>query len=161
MDYVERNTVWGFNERVRKNLKFVNSAWDSGSNEVHIVTQLIMSLLGLIVFPYAAIVESGDSSLKSHKLTELSAKGWPKWTFKIGSSENLHDLVRHLRNATSHWGLQFSSDSRKLEDVEVRFSDRPGPQLPYNWQATINAVDLQSFVLRFADLLKTKEQDNS
>src|SRR5260221_3584313 len=60
MEYVERNTVWGFNERALKNLKFVNSAWDSGSTEVHVVTQLITSLLGLIVFPYEEIKERGD-----------------------------------------------------------------------------------------------------
>jgi hypothetical protein len=163
MDYIERNTVWGFNERVRKNLKVVNSARDNGSNEAHVVTQLITSLLGLIVFPYAKIKERGDTSLKNCKLQSLSADGWPTWTFKIGSSDDLDDLVRHLRNATSHWGLYFFSDSRKLEEVEIQFSDRPNrpKNAPFNWRATINAAELQNFVLRFADLLKTKEYDNS
>ncbi len=60
-------------------------------------------------------------------------------------------------------GLRFNSDSRELEEAEVQFSDRPNnPQnAPFNWQATINAADLQRFVLRFGDLLKTKEEDNS
>ncbi len=106
MDYIDRNTVWGFNERVRKTLAFVNSAWDNGSNEVHIVTQLITSLLGLIVFPYAEIKERGDTSFQSCKLADLSAKGWPKWTFTISSSDNLDNLIygtcatRHPTGAT-------------------------------------------------------------
>ncbi len=161
MDYIERNTVWGFNERTRKNLKFINAAWDNGSTDVHIVTQLITSLLGLIVFPYAEIQERGDTAFKSYRLDDLTAEGWPKWTFKINQSDNLYDLVWHLRNATSHWGLRFFSDSRKLEEVEIQFSDRLNKDAPYNWRATINAADLQRFVLLFADLLKTKERDNS
>jgi hypothetical protein len=64
VDYIERNTVWGFNERVRRNFNVVNSAWENGSSDAHVVTQLILSLLGLIVFPCAEVKERGDKSLQ-------------------------------------------------------------------------------------------------
>jgi hypothetical protein len=51
MKYEGRNTVWGFRDRVLKNLTFLNFARNMGA-DVHIVTELITSLLGLIVFPY-------------------------------------------------------------------------------------------------------------
>lgn len=163
MQYIERNTVWGFNDRVLKNLKFVDAARRAGSTEVHVVTQLITSLLGLIVFPYAEILEKGDTTFQSYTLPDLSTKGWPTWTFTIGSSPNLDQHVRHLRNAISHRGLWFDSDDRELHSVGVRFSDRPHTPkgAPYNWQATIKADDLQVFVLKLAALLKAKECDNS
>jgi hypothetical protein len=162
VDYIERNTVWGFNDRVLKNLKFVRSAWNDGSTEVHVVTQLIMSLLGLIVFPYAEIKERDDTSLQSYKLDDLVVEGWPKWTFEIGSSDDLDSLVKHLRNALSHRRIIFKSDDRKLEAVEIQFRDRPnGWNAVDNWGTTINAAELQRFVLLFANLLTSKEYDNS
>ena len=45
-----RNTTEGFARRVRKNLDFIIKKCDEGE-DVHEVTQLVTSLLGLIVFP--------------------------------------------------------------------------------------------------------------
>lgn len=160
MDYYDRNTVWGFRDRVRKNLMFLNAARDTDA-DVHVVTELITSLLGLIVFPYAEIKEKGYTSFDEYKLHDLSQQGWPSWRFDINSSDNLTDLIGHLRNALSHRLLFFSSDSRKLEEVEVTFRDRKRLTSTYNWGATINAAELQRFVLLFADLLKKWEQDYS
>jgi hypothetical protein len=123
---------------------------------------LITSLLGLIVFPYAEVCEFDEDFLKTCTLASLTTSGWPSWQFKLGSSATLDELVRHLRNAISHRGVYFSSDSRKLEEVEIKFSDRPrGHNQPYNWQVVINAAELHRFVLNFAKFLKTKERDNS
>ena len=156
MGYHGRNTVWGFRDRVRKNLVFLSHARSHGA-DVHVVSELITSLLGLIVFPYEEIKRSRYTSLKKYALTGLYEKGWPKWTFDIGSSNDLHDLVKHLRNAISHRRLFFSSDSRDPEEVEVRFRDRLTDDKPDYWAATINAADLQKFVLLFADLLEEFE----
>jgi hypothetical protein len=58
MIFDSRNAVSGFSERVRKNLLYLNLAKKSGA-DVHVVTQLITSLLGLIVYPYEEIKRSG------------------------------------------------------------------------------------------------------
>lgn len=160
MDYCGRNTVWGFRQRVLKNLRFVCDARDKGA-DVHVVTELITSLLGLIVFPYEEIRKSEPTLFKGYKLDALHRKGWPKWTFDIGSSDNLHDLVGRLRNAVSHRRLCFSSDSREPEKVDVTFRDRPNEVANDNWGTTINAAELQKFVLRFAELLKPSQRDYS
>jgi hypothetical protein len=160
MNYHGRNTVWGFRERVRKNLVFISFARNMGA-DVHIVTELITSLLGLIVFPYEEAKRSGKTSMDNFKLDDLSCLGWPRWRFYLGSSDNLEDLVRHLRNAISHRRLNFSSDSRKLEEVEIKFWDRKNPKGPDDWRASINADDLMTFVLLFSDLLMEWETDYS
>jgi hypothetical protein len=160
MDYHSRNTVWGFRDRVLKNLIFLNAA-RSEDADVHLVTALITSLLGLIVFPYAEIEASKYTSFRRYKLNDLSRRGWPTWTFDIASSDNLHDLVRHLRHAISHRRLLFDSDSRELEPVKVQFRDRKNPRGPDDWGATINAAELQKFVLLFAEMLKEWEHDYS
>jgi len=93
MDYTGRNTVWGFRERVLKNLEYLNSEREMGA-DVHVVTELITSLLGLIVFPYEEIKERGYSSFERYKLNDLPDSEWPSWKIEIGSSDNLADLVR-------------------------------------------------------------------
>src|SRR6476619_4774198 len=123
MQDVDRNTISGFSRRTRTNLSFITFARNMGA-EVHVVTQLIVSLLGLIVFPYEHHKRSGHLSLANHKLSDLAKSGWPEWNFLLGNSENLEDLIYHLRNALSHRRVSFSSDSRSLAEVTVEFWDQ-------------------------------------
>ena len=46
-----RNETEGFAIRTKKNMDFIVAAHDSGE-DVHVVTQLVLSLLGMVVFPF-------------------------------------------------------------------------------------------------------------
>ena len=158
---IDRNTIGGFGERVRKNLAFMIAAHARG-DDVHIVTELTTALLGVIVFPYAYLEEKQFIDFKKYRLNVLAADGWPVWTFHFGSSTHLHDHLRHLRNALSHRRIDFSSNDRVLKKVEIMFSDRPNstkkePKPPINWSATINGAALLDFTLRLAKLI---DQEN-
>jgi hypothetical protein len=160
VDFVGRNTVWGFRNRVVKNLEFIATARNTNA-DVHIVTELITSLLGLIVFPYQEIVESEYESFKDRQVDDLTSVNPSIWHFSIGSSENLHDHVRHLRNAISHRRIHFSNDDRDLARVEVRFQDRATHYSDVNWEVTVTADALKEFVCEFAALLQDWERDYS
>src|SRR5690349_21382367 len=101
-----RNTLLGLATRVQKNFAFIAESHKSGA-DVHVVTQLLLSLLGLVVFPVEAIKELKARVLQS-TLAELEAEGWPHWKFTIGSSRDLNDFTRRLRNSTSHRRITFS-----------------------------------------------------
>jgi hypothetical protein len=163
VDYFGRNTVWGFNTRAIKNLEFING---SPSNAVHKVTALLTSLVALIVFPFEYLdqCEKNIEALRKYKLKDLANLGWYKWSFeepteKWDSPADLYSLIFHLRNAISHRRIHFSNESSRLEDVDIRFTDRPGDNKPDNWATTINALDLYKFTLRFAELLRDFEED--
>ena len=68
MEYYGRNTVWGFSARTLKNLAYLDAARDEGA-DVHVVTQLVTSLLGLIVFPYQEIKDSNYTEFKAVHLS--------------------------------------------------------------------------------------------
>lgn len=86
MRYTSRNDTLGFAHRTRKNLDYIERAYAAG-DDVHVVTQLALSLLGLIVYPKERkLVER----VKTLKLNELQAKGWPTWRIELGKSETLH-----------------------------------------------------------------------
>lgn len=150
-----RNTLTGIAARVHKNLVFITFARNMGA-DVHVVTQLLISLLGLIVFPVQALREYDPKSLTTVLLSDLEAQGWPEWMFTINQSRDLDNLLMHLRNAVSHHRIFFSSDSRNIEDVEITFRDRKNPKGPDNWQAHIPAKDFRLFVELLSEFLATR-----
>jgi len=123
--FLSRNATEGFAQRVRKNMEFIVKKRAEGE-DVHEVTQLVTSLLGIVVFPW----ESGAlEQLESLSLSELESKGWPRWAIEMdqnGDTETLGKLVNHLRNAACHQRIIFSSDHREMQKVEIQFEDASG-----------------------------------
>ncbi|MPY73434.1 MAG: hypothetical protein GEU87_04170 [Alphaproteobacteria bacterium] len=152
---IDRNTIEGFARRVRKNLDFMIVAREN-DEDIHIVTQLTCSLLGLIVFPYGHFRRVGFLDFKTLSLDDLVEDGWPAWAFHVGESESLDKHLSHLRNALSHRRVCFSSDNRSLAGVEVTFWDRPNEKAPDNWSASIDGAGLLEFVERLSTLIDSR-----
>ena len=144
-----RTRSLGFAERTKKNLLFIEGAFREGA-DVHVVTQVILPLLGLVVFPWERHFKS---RMNDYPLGELYEEGWPRWNILVGSSGTLSELVRPLRNATAHGRLTFSSESRLLHEVDITFWDCKWGAAPH-WKASINGRDLYEFCLRFTDLVE-------
>ncbi len=150
----DRNEALEFARRTRGNLTFIENAKAQGA-DVHAVTQLTLSLLGLIVFPKERLLLD---ETKKMTLNTMASKGWPTWTItrddtKKGTS-TLADIIYHLRNAVSHGRLVFTSDSPEIDDVAIIVEDKKGREdaEPY-WRAQIGAHDLRTFCLHFLDFI--------
>ena len=113
---ISRNTLAGFSERTLKNLAFMHAAKENGL-DVHIVTHLIVSMLGLIVFPFEHIRRDRPEQLQI-PLAVLAENGSPMFAITLGESDTLDNLIFHIRNALSHRRISFSSDRRELHEVE-------------------------------------------
>jgi hypothetical protein len=104
----DRNGTNIFASRTQKNLEHIeNSAMNCV--DVHPVTQGILALLGIVVFPWAT---SAFDIVKKQKLPLLNANGWPKW--KMSGARRiieLGDLIEVLRHAIAHGNIEFDSDS--------------------------------------------------
>jgi HEPN pEK499 p136 len=148
--YVARNDALGFAERTKVNLEFIDEARAEGG-EVHVVTQLANSLLGLIVFVWEKrLVEH----MKELRLEDLEQKGWPKIEVTEGWSETLYKFVRHLRNAVAHGLVTFSSDSPEPREVIIQIDDAKSAGKPPYWSARMKASELRQFCLKFIALVK-------
>jgi hypothetical protein len=144
-----RNTSLGFLQRTLRNLGHIEAAHSRG-DKVHVVTQTVLSLLGLVVFPWAAGV---DARVEELDYRTLVAQGWPAWRMSMGRADTLGELARHVRNAIAHRRISFSSDSLDTTDVEIMFEDaRKASASPY-WRATIRAHALRCFCVKFAELV--------
>jgi hypothetical protein len=145
-----RNEVLRFAARTRENLDCIERAF-KGKASGHVVTQLVSSLLGLIVFPHE---KRFDASLKEIRLDRLAAEGWPRWEILKGKCETLGSLVHKLRNAVAHGRLRFSSDSRQIEEVAIEVEDsHPHARGPH-WCTRIGAAELRAFCLRYVALIE-------
>jgi HEPN pEK499 p136 len=149
----DRTTIEGFAQRVRTNSDYLSRAFEQGE-EVHVVTQFVISLLGLIVFPYAAL-RAAKKFPKNRRIEELHASGWPTFVQLHGAKlETLEELVRHLRDAISHYHINFEPpNERQLAKVDITFgrlqSNRKNDRV-----TKINAIELREFVDRFSALIE-------
>lgn len=143
-----RGETEGFAQRTRKNLDFIISAHQHENADVHVVTQAVLSLLGIVVFPFERLL--ADGLWYNPNLEDLESQGWPRWRYASGSKvpTSLWQLVRHLRNATAHSNIAFSSDSRYLHEVEITFVNKP-PHGKWRWEASIQGDQLVEFCRRF------------
>jgi hypothetical protein len=119
MSSTSRNSAEVFAQRSLKNLEHIEQASAAGA-DVHVVTQLAGSLLGLIVFPQE---RTFSECIKELRLDDLAAQGWPSWQISQGTSQTLGDVVWHLRNAVAHGHMTFSSDSPDMHDVAIEVED--------------------------------------
>jgi hypothetical protein len=151
MLYTSRNNALGFARRTRTNLEYIERAF-STREDVHVITQLANSLLGLIVFPWE---QKFADHIKAVPIDELVAKGWPQFEITKGECQTLGQLVRYLRHAVAHGRITFSSDSREINEVSISVENYAHKQDPLpNWSARLEARDLREFCRRFIDLIE-------
>ena len=164
MPNASRNDPLGFAKRTLKNLDYVDSATDPESSvpKVHLVTQIVNSMLGLMVFPHAIYLHPNSESLLK-KLEDIrldESDIADKWAITEDTyeeqCETLGVLIWHIRNGASHRRVQFSSDSLDPSSVRVYVQDqkkRKGRPLE-RWTAQSRADHLHVFCRDFVELLE-------
>jgi hypothetical protein len=150
-DLLDRGTIEGFTRRVRKNTDFLVCAFEAGE-DVHIVTQFVLSLLGLIIFPYEELVRHDSFPVKAMK--EFDDKGWPKFELLRGEEfETLNELLKHLRDAVSHYQIEFEPENeRRLENITITLGWPKGHQ--HSRRTRINGALFCDFVRRFSKYIE-------
>ncbi len=147
MEY--QTLIEDFARRTRDNLRQIRQLQASGV-EVYEVTALVNSMLGLLVFPQQKYVDS----IPETPIDELSRQGWPIPTI-VGSFSQVHNLrqlVRYLRNAISHFNVEFFADgSGRLAGLVVWNVDPRSNKT--TWKARLTVDDLDKIAHRFIALV--------
>lgn len=142
-----QDVVADFAKRTRKNLRAIESLRSTG--DVFEVTQLVNSMLGLLVFPREEFLEK----IPKVPLETLLAYGWPVPKVREGFTQAAHlgDLVRYLRNAISHFNIEFvGNGENEIRSIRVWNTDRGGKK---TWEADLGLDELRGIAERFVDLL--------
>ena len=146
MDY-QSEYIIDFAKRTRQHLERIEQLQRSGE-PVFEVTQLVNSLLGLLVFPQ----QTYFNHIPETPLSELHEQGWPQITSVEGClpEDNLKQLMRMLRNSIAHCNVEFFADTRRdLAGVTV-WNVNNGRT---TWKAKLTLQALRDLVDRFIDLI--------
>lgn len=150
-----------FAHRVRLNLEAVEAVVSVAPAKAHRVTQLVLTLLGLIVLPKASryLDAAGDATLAA-----LSSQGWPAWHISHdssrrpdGAADTLGDLLWHLRSTVTSGQIRLTAGDRPFEEVSIYFDQQVAGGDITTWSASITAPDLRVFCLKLADLIARDE----
>lgn len=146
--------VRDFATRTRINLELVRSHCDELPTDTdgargYEVTQLINSMLGLLVFPQQGYIDL----IPKTPLQELEEQGWPKIrpSGEFAPVSDLNTLVRYLRNAISHFNLEFLESGGQISGVRVwNIAPRKKER---NWEAELTIEELEDITTRFLEML--------
>ena len=140
------DVVADFAQRARRNLRAVESLRAEG-REVFEVTQLVNSMLGLLVFPTRGLRGKNpeDSSGGSQDTGVACSQDAPGFA----QAADLAELVRYLRNAISHFNIEFIGDGQnQIRLVRVWNKDRNGTK---TWEANLGLDELRGIAERFTE----------
>ena len=150
-----QDVVRDFVRRTRRNLELVReqsaaeerAGTRDGQRSAFEVTQLVNSLLGLLVFPQQRYFDA----IPHTPLADLARDGWPTVRAIDGfpNVDHLDDLMRYLRNAVAHFNIEFTEQGGQNSGVRV-WNKPPGQ--PINWKSELAIRDLQTITERFSEL---------
>ena len=145
MEY--KDLVRDFAERTRSNIELVQAAANTGQ-EAYEVTQLINSMLGLLVFPQQEFYDKIPKTI----LPDLEKEGWPIPRVRNNYQQvsNLEQLARYLRNGITHFNLRFTETDGHVDGLIIRNVLRNGNK---NWEAELKIEELEGLTDRFTQLL--------
>jgi hypothetical protein len=152
MEY--RNLVPDFAARTLKNLEAIERMIEHNPEaEVFEVTQLINSMLGLLVFPQ----QSYCNKIERIPIEQLREEGWPIPPMANSPCvvSDLRDLVRCLRNGISHCNIELIADGHELTGIKIW--NCVGQPARKNWQIILDLEDLKTFVRKFLTVLEGLE----
>ena len=141
--------VKDFARRTRQNLELLKALQEQYPQlEIYEVTQLINSMLGLLIFPQQRYIER----IPQIPLDELVCQGWPILV-KESQVADLNQLVRYLRNAIAHFNIEFLIDeARQIRGIMVW--NLKHDQI--DWKAELSLQEIELITDKFIELLIEK-----
>lgn len=155
MEY--KQVVRDFAERTRINLAHIERSLSEGE-EVYEVTQLVNSLLGLLVFPQQHYFHQ----IPKTPLHELENQGWPSINIvgEYPPAKDLQEQMRYLRNSIAHFNLKFLMNERaEISGIRVWNINTRLEGHPTIWKADIPLDDLRVLVNKFVSLILSEEEE--
>lgn len=155
MDY--RDVICDFIDRTQKNLAVIEGVAKAKDDEAYEVTQLINSLLGLVVLPREKALINDSDTVES-----LEADGWvfPSTNANFKRPKRLGQIVRLMRNCIAHWSITFLSEGNKIAGIHFVHKNKIGRKKKrrevIDWEGSMKVDELRSFVQNLAGLAKRR-----
>jgi hypothetical protein len=145
-----------FAERTRENLAYIDTAKGRGES-VYEVTQLVNSLLGLLIFPQ----QRWYNRIPITPLNSLN--DWPtiQQSSQYLTCNTVKELMRRFRNSITHGRVEFYSSRPDNEITEIRFQDKVTSDSPVVWEAIMTIEDVRLLAMKFSELMMNQPQEGN
>jgi hypothetical protein len=154
MNYDHEKLLADFARRTLHNLRLIREIQTmEPEREAYEVTQLINSMLGLLVFPKERYL----NDIPPKTLDELKREGWPIPDVRPGytQAQSLRDFLRLMRNAIAHFNVEFLPD-QKNEINGVRIWNKSNGTK--TWEVELSLEQIEAIALRFIALLTGEDE---
>lgn len=156
MQFVKKEKIMPqYIDRSIENLLYIENS-QSANYEV---TQLINSLLGLLILPNEErYVKIENSDISSATLSYIQQKTTLCLDKNMQKEDNsLKNIVRHLRNSACHFRIKFCGNN---EIEKIRFQDFDKDKITKkstkNFEAELDIKLLRAFVVEFGKSMRDK-----
>jgi len=146
MEY--KSLVKDFSDRTEQNLMLIEYISNKDSSRAFEVTQLINSLLGLIILPQQKFFDK----IPNDSIEKAKTNGWliPTPSSKYKQVKDLSTYLRYIRNGVSHFNIKFVSESETI--VGIQIWNKP-PRSDINWKINLNIEEIKSITRKFKELI--------
>ena len=153
MEIKQEDLVKEFAYRTKKNLETteqIQREYPESQIKIYETTQLINSLLGLIIFPR----EKYYDNIPETPITDLANNGWPipKVIDGYQQARNLRELVSNLRHAFAHCNIEFLNQDSEISGLKVWNKDPRNGRILWKAKMTIN--DIKILTDKLAELIQ-------
>ena len=135
-----------FIARTQKNLRAIECLKEKGG-EVYEVTQLLNSMLGLLIFPKERLFEK----IKNKSWDTMVEEGWPLPSGDNAHVSDLKQLIKNMRNAVAHCKFNLTTDHDEISSIEFR-------DIPSLWTGVYDVASLRKFVYMFLDHIQSSSR---
>lgn len=152
-----KDTLKCFIERTNSNLRFIQDMAINGKSESTFeTTQLINSLLGLIVLPQQELFPV----IPTTSYADLKKDGWPisflKSSTKKGASngryeDNLNNLLRYFRNGIAHFNIEVTELDGQISGIDI--CDKNTDDDQPHWNACLTLDELEQIIEKFGEVI--------
>ena len=147
-----RNPVYDFIRRTKASLLTIEDGAKTDSDKYYEVTQLINSVIGLLMFPKEAVY----NSIPTTPLSRFTGAKFPKILHGDLPEDNLRELIRYLRNGFAHYNVNFENYDNQIKGLYIW---NVTPDGTVDWVAYISIVDLRGLLeLAAREFMKITEK---
>lgn len=152
-NYSYEKVVHDFAYRTKKNLVFIENNLNTPDVEVFEVTQLVNSLLGLLIFPQQEFFEK----IPKISMRNLEDQGWPRihTDLQYKSLEDLNTFLRYFRNGISHFNIKFiANEDNKITGLKIWNHKDGNKNKPKNWEIELSLIEIKIITKKFLELVE-------
>ena len=141
--------VKDFAERTVENLEIVENNVEK-NNDGYEVTQLINSMIGLLIFPQQKYYEEFPEKYPNDDIKKMFAKS----SEYKNEQENFKTMVRHLRNAVSHNNIEVIPYGTQEHIKRFEFVDK-NPKGDVTAKITLTVEEIKILLKAMLEEIKT------